>query len=475
MVYQGKALRTAVRTMLEEVAAVGPDEQAAVAQLAGGLSGHSTVALAGRISSGKSTLVNALVAEEIAPTDRSECTLVATMYAFGTPARREVVGLDGTTDDSAGDGSRDLGRAAGEVDYEVVYLSQAHLRDRYRIIDTPGLSTTTQSSEDATRRALIDGGGLPSPDILLFLVEGGHLRSDEVAFLREAGATRLNTILVVAHADNAGAGADGSGDPFDTAEKLARNLAAEHPELARAVVPVSGLMAQAAEVGVSETDAEALAALAGAAADDLELDLFTEADPTLLDLADRFGVYTVLHGRQAAERGAVTLSEWLLQRSGLQRLRRVIDGQLAGYTEVSTARTALAGIRRIATVSAHRDRVEAAIERFQIDPATGSLQVAEALEQVMRRAPESPLTAELDRVFWAVDGAAACGLTAGTPLPAVQSRARELLADCRTRRLTLMLGAEREALNVLERSYQMAADGAVPAALRRGHRQEERR
>ncbi|MFZ2510848.1 MAG: dynamin family protein [Gordonia sp. (in: high G+C Gram-positive bacteria)] len=466
MVYQGAALRTAVRAMLDDVARIGPEEHAAVAALRTELApGHSTVALAGRVSSGKSTLVNALVTEDIAPTDRSECTMVATMYAFGTPARREVVALDG--DHAAVSGhTRELGRAVDEVDYELVYLSQAHLRDRYRIIDTPGLSSTTEASENATRRALIDRGGLPAPDIQLFLVEGGHLRTDEVAFLREAGASRLNTILVVAHADNAGAGADGTGDPFDTAEALAQNLAAAHPDLTRTVIPVSGLMAEAAEVGVSERDAAALARLIDADADELEMDLFTETDRTLVDLAAKLGIYTVLHGREAATQGAVALSEWLLQRSGLQRLRQAIDAQLGGYTEVATARAALAGVREIARTSASPHQVESAMERFEIDPATGSLQVAAALEQVMRRAPESPLIADLDRVFWAPDGARACGLPRGTPFGRVQQRAGELLAECRIRRLTLMLGAEREALTVLERSYQMASSGAVPRAAR---------
>lgn len=470
MVYQGAALRTAVRAMLDDVAGIGPEERAAVVALRAELApGHSTVALAGRVSSGKSTLVNALVAEGIAPTDRSECTMVATMYAFGTPARREVIALDG--DHTAVSGhTREMGRAVEEVDYELVYLSQAHLRDRYRIIDTPGLSSTTAASENATRRALIARGGLPKPDIQLFLVEGGHLRTDEVAFLREAGASRLNTILVVAHADNAGAGADGTADPFDTAEALARNLAAEHPDLTRTVIPVSGLMAEAAEVGVSERDAQALGRLADADPDDLEMDLFNGADPVLAKLVDTLGMYTVRHGREVAAHGAVALSDWLLQRSGLQRLRQAIDAQLSGYTEVATARAAVAGVREIARTSSSRHRVESAIERFEIDPATGSLQVAAALEQVMRRAPESPLVADLDRVFWAPDGARACGLPPGTAFGRVQQRAGELLAECRTRRLTLMLGAEREALTVLERSYQMASSGAVPHAARRSGR-----
>src|SRR5437660_7380082 len=41
------------------------------------------VALAGTLKSGKSTLLNALVGEEIAPTDATECTRVVTWYEDG--------------------------------------------------------------------------------------------------------------------------------------------------------------------------------------------------------------------------------------------------------------------------------------------------------------------------------------------------------------------------------------------------------
>jgi predicted GTPase len=44
------------------------------------------VALVGRVNSGKSTLLNALVGQRVAPTNETECTRVATWYRFGAPA-----------------------------------------------------------------------------------------------------------------------------------------------------------------------------------------------------------------------------------------------------------------------------------------------------------------------------------------------------------------------------------------------------
>ena len=42
------------------------------------------VAIAGKVKAGKSTLLNALVGEEIAPTDAGECTRVVTWYQVTT-------------------------------------------------------------------------------------------------------------------------------------------------------------------------------------------------------------------------------------------------------------------------------------------------------------------------------------------------------------------------------------------------------
>ena len=54
------------------------------------------VAVVGRIKSGKSTLVNALIGRRVAPTDVGECTRLVTRFSYGTVDRVEVVLADGT-------------------------------------------------------------------------------------------------------------------------------------------------------------------------------------------------------------------------------------------------------------------------------------------------------------------------------------------------------------------------------------------
>ena len=41
------------------------------------------VAVAGRVKAGKSTVINALVGERLAPTDAGECTKIVTWYRYG--------------------------------------------------------------------------------------------------------------------------------------------------------------------------------------------------------------------------------------------------------------------------------------------------------------------------------------------------------------------------------------------------------
>ena len=53
------------------------------------------VAIAGKVKAGKSTLLNALVGEELAPTDAGECTRIVTWYRDGITYRVTLEPSDG--------------------------------------------------------------------------------------------------------------------------------------------------------------------------------------------------------------------------------------------------------------------------------------------------------------------------------------------------------------------------------------------
>ena len=109
------------------------------------------VAIAGRLKSGKSTLVNALTQHHIAATDSVECTMAVSMYLDGAPARAEVVGLDGRVDRvSLGQGPLDhLPRAAIRAERKLA----AAITDRHpRYGDADGGQRATNPPNAYRRR-----------------------------------------------------------------------------------------------------------------------------------------------------------------------------------------------------------------------------------------------------------------------------------------------------------------------------------
>ncbi|WP_280228177.1 dynamin family protein, partial [Nocardia cyriacigeorgica] len=83
IVTQARGLIAAARRELAEV----PRARGLLADCARRLDQPLRVALAGSLKAGKSTLLNSLVGQQIAPTDATECTRVVTWYRNGpTPA-----------------------------------------------------------------------------------------------------------------------------------------------------------------------------------------------------------------------------------------------------------------------------------------------------------------------------------------------------------------------------------------------------
>ena len=136
-----------------------------VTRVAGQLSGPLRLVVAGRIGSGKSTVVNALIGRRVAPTDVRECTRLVTRFRYGTVDRVEVVCADGgritVPYDDEGLVPRDLGVDPGRVAYLDAFLTSAMLRSM-TVIDTPGLGSLDRATSRRTEVLLgAAGGGLP--------------------------------------------------------------------------------------------------------------------------------------------------------------------------------------------------------------------------------------------------------------------------------------------------------------------------
>ena len=280
------------------------------------------LAVAGRIKSGKSTLVNALIGRRVAPTDVGECTRLVTRFQYGTVDRIEIVFADGRRAvlPFASDGGipADLGIDLAGVSHIEAYLTSALLED-ITVIDTPGLgslddasvsrtqallgtsgatpgtgtpagadgagSVTSSSGADGARGAegqSADGGTGKLDPTSRFAVAGAEavlyvftqsIRADDALVLaaftaataaREAGPVNALGVLNKADTVVADSVPGAGGDLREAARLLARSQAELLRPRVADVLPVIGLLAETAETGAfTAADAEALRALTG--------------------------------------------------------------------------------------------------------------------------------------------------------------------------------------------------------------------
>jgi replication fork clamp-binding protein CrfC len=337
------------------------------------------IALAGTLKAGKSTLVNALVGEDIAPTDATEATRIVTWFRNGpTPkvtanhrgGRRSNVPIArdptdrGLTFDFASVDPEDV------VDLDVEWPA-TELIDT-TIIDTPGTSSLNRDVSERTLRLLVPDDGVPRVDAVVFLLR--TLNAADIALLKQIGtlvggsAGALGVIGVASRADEIGAGRI---DAMLSAKDVATRFTVEMDKtgICQAVVPVSGLLALTART-LRQSEFVALEKLAGVDVAELtkamlSVDRFVREDSsegpalpvdaaTRAALLDRFGMFGIRISIAVLRAGisdSVALADELLERSGLIALRDVIDQQFAQRSDLLKAHTALLSLRRLVEVN----------------------------------------------------------------------------------------------------------------------------
>jgi hypothetical protein len=328
------------------------------------------VAIAGRVKSGKSTLLNALVGERLAPTDEGECTRIVTWYLDGHtyqvtahPRQGQPRQLRFTRDNDAIE--VDLGGLAPEeVDQLIVTWPSQELRAA-TLIDTPGIGSLT---EQVSRRAwdLLAADDEETPaDAVLYLMR--HLHAGDVEFLRAFHDTEVsrpnpvNAIGVLSRADEIGVGRI---DAMASARRIATRLSGD-PNVRRVVqtvVPVAGLLAETA-VTLTETEVAQLRRVADLEVKDadellLTADRFAERMPELgltsLEreaLLRRFGLYGIRLAATLLRRGvastATDLAKELAERSGVDELQEVLRTLFFERREVLKSRSGLLAVEAL--------------------------------------------------------------------------------------------------------------------------------
>ncbi|WP_394614837.1 dynamin family protein [Lentzea sp. JNUCC 0626] len=411
------------------------------------------VAVAGRIKSGKSTLVNALIGRRVAPTDVGECTRLVTRYQYGTVDRIEVVLRDGRRQVLPFDAHGMIPASLGVqgVSHIEAYLTNAVLRD-ITVIDTPGLGSLDADSVARTEELLdpVSRNAVAGAEAVLYVVTQG-VRADDHSTLaaftaatasREAGP--VNAIAALNKVDNvAPETVEGSeGDMWRAAQILAAKQAALLKPRVADVLPVISLLAESAETGeFTSADAEALRALAALDADTRTMmlmsgDLFTSWDcdvaagvrSRLLEKLDLYGIGRAVEALDAdPSMTAGALRRVLFDASGFAAVRGRLDAVFRARADGIKAAAALASITSLAAADAgERQRVHDAIEVLLARPEAHQLRLLEALTLVSSGTVElaADLTEEVLRIGSTRDFAAQLGLS-GRPVAELVAYALE--------------------------------------------------
>ncbi|GAB1640177.1 dynamin family protein [Krasilnikovia sp. MM14-A1259] len=333
------------------------------------------VAVAGRIKAGKSTLLNALVGERLAPTDAGECTRIVTWYQDGhtyqvmaQPYRGAPRQLRFRREDGAIE--IDLGdlRVDEVAQLDVSWPSQA-LRN-VTLIDTPGIGSLSEQTSQRSWNLLVPDDEETPADAVIYLMR--HLHSNDVEFLRafhDVEVSRPNPVNAIGVLSRADEIAVGRLDAMASAKRVATRLGTDPSvrRLVQSVVPVAGLLAETAAT-LTEFEFARLrriSELPVASAEQLLLtaDRFVQSMPELgmtsierESLLARFGLFGLRLSVALLRHGtcgtATELARELIDRSGLAQLREVLGSLFFERRDVLKSRSALLALAEVTRVQA---------------------------------------------------------------------------------------------------------------------------
>ncbi|OKI42327.1 dynamin family protein [Micromonospora sp. CB01531] len=346
------------------------------------------IAVVGPWRSGKSTLLNAIMGEEVAPVDGVDGSTVFTWYEDGPQPSATAYSTSHPPQELAiaksATGMRvDLvGWRAGELRDIVVQWPTRTLR-QVTLIDTPATGLDEQGRAPVMERVLRDA------DAVLYLTRDGResdLRALETSRESAVGqAAAVNVVMVLSRVDETGGGRI---DGLLTARQLARRQQRDPRvnALCVQVVPCSGLLGLAGRI-LSESDYAVLAGLARVARPELDphllsADRFVRGElPIRLDpgvraaLLDRLGLFGLRLATTLVRTGCdsrAKLSAELIRRSGLTELRESMARSLIDRRDTLKARSALAAVEAL----------------LRAEPVRGADELLGRVEQILAGAHE---------------------------------------------------------------------------------------
>lgn len=195
------------------------------------------LAILGEFNAGKSTLVNAFVGADVAPTGILPTTATLNVLRSGAERRVRVVRADGTTREGGYDELKPMIADAEGLDHVEIVLP-SELLERVWILDTPGSNAPVPEHEalaaEALRRA----------DAALWIFDAGQAgKASEGKILQAIRASRRHVVAAVNKVDRLSEG---------QLEEVQASLLRELPELGGPVVALSAKAALKARLAGDE-------------------------------------------------------------------------------------------------------------------------------------------------------------------------------------------------------------------------------
>ena len=440
-------------------------------QVVAGLDEPVRVGVVGRVSAGKSTLVNALLGMPVAPTGAGETTTIPCWFRSGRYSTAEVVAGDGRTavlpllGDHLPEQLPAQFDVEGDTDLRIEVRMPAQVLRSLHLVDTPGVASTDERRSGRTASLLTHATGRSAELVeALVVVITGTPRPQDVTSIGDlvAGVPSVGPVPVVAALTRVDALDDDLLVALARGRDLAAHIADAFAGTVDAVVPVAGLLAETSATGaLTETDvrdlrrlAEDLDPEAGAlAAADVRILL---ALPTSVPverrraLVARLGLaglgWAIEQVRADPGLDAGRLCDRIAALAGADELVATLTRLLRERADTVKASTALALLERVVDDPAVPDEVADEINRVVRDPQLFPLALWRAVRQLT--ASRTPLPQALQEHVARVrrDGQAAL---AGSGSDAGAWQQWALLAD----------GPGRRAAEVLVRGHHLVAAG----------------
>jgi len=476
-----------VAELIAEVLPVVPEVlRDELAALDGRLREPARIAVVGPVKAGKSTLVNALLGQRVAPTDIGECTQVVTWFRYGHPQRLVVRLRDGREVEGqlTPDGMlpKELGVPIGTVDSVQAYLAIETLRGM-TLIDTPGLGSVHASYSESTEALLAasraSAAAVTRADAVLFLINHVAMDDDMQALRRLGGGeeaslgSAANAIAVLSRADQLGDGED--------VWQVAVELAGHYAQLLRSqvstVVPVIGLLAETSEAAVlTEVDVKSVRGLAAMEPKVFarllwSTDRFTSEDAPvsprsrerLLSMLDLYGIGRVVELVRGGTTGAAALRRELSGISRIAEVKRTLMEYFSAQDHVLKVRSSLEALWRMSytdadeTGRAGMTTLRSRVEALRLDPVMQPVAELEALHSCCTGRVEMAdgQLKEIRRLFAPGSLSGRVGAVTDSA-DAVRAAAQEALGRWRSFMVTDASPAQAGVARVVLRSYQLA-------------------